>query len=138
MWLFRNSKLNWCASCSYNLRWNQTKFLVSIFRTFSCSPYTFYKNLSGNNRNIVNCVIQNITDAPIISVRTTYIRELKACRFKKKFGREFLQGEPCSRLDISVHMLRCVSRRHILLHCEFKWCVALVWHRNASGITHQL
>ena len=28
---------------------------------------------------------------------------------------EFLYGEPCFRLDISVYMLKCVFRGHILL-----------------------
>ena len=47
-----------------------------------------------------------------ISVLTIYIRELNLSKFVvlKHFGREFLQPEPCSRLDISIQMLRCVLR----------------------------
>ena len=58
--------------------------------------------------NIVNCVIQNITDAPTLtSLLAIYSRWNLS--FKNIFGENFRLGNlVAARLDVLVYMLKCV------------------------------
>ena len=62
--------------------------------------------------NIVNCVTQNITDAPTLtSLLAIYIRD-EICQnlsFKNNFGENFCSGNLVAAcLDVLVYMLKCV------------------------------
>ena len=69
------------------------------------------------------------------------IKSVKVCRFETFFMAENLYtldvSVYISDLDVSVYMLKFVLLGYSALENEFKRCVDLSRHSNASGITHE-
>ena len=80
--------------------------------------------------------IQNVTDAPTFAsiYIDLYIRDgmCQNLSFVKHFGWEFLHGEPCCCLDVSIYLLKCLFCWDIVLENEFQRCVNLGRNINSS------